>query len=99
MLSSVLDYGMDPQTAVEEPALLLPEFTAGKPVPQVESGQFSKELVDGVHALGQRVKELSVQQAGAFRGYWVAVQIDPAGAVRRAVGTRKGPLPSRGEGY
>jgi gamma-glutamyltranspeptidase/glutathione hydrolase len=99
VLSSVLDYGMDPQAAVEEPALLLPDFTAGKPVPRVESGQFSKELVGGVRALGQRVTEVSVQQAGAFRGYWVGVQIDPAGGVRRAVGTRKGPLPSRGEGY
>jgi gamma-glutamyltranspeptidase/glutathione hydrolase len=99
VLSSVLDFGMDPQAAVEEPAFLLPEFTAGKPVPQIESGQFSKKLVDGVTSLGQPVKEISAQQAGAFRGYWVGVQIDPAGGVRRAVGTRKGPLPSRGEGY
>jgi gamma-glutamyltranspeptidase/glutathione hydrolase len=99
VLSSVFDFGMDPQTAVEEPAFLLPEFTAGKPVPQVESGQFSKKLVEGIHALGQQVKEVSAQQAGASRGYWIGVQIDPAGGVRRAVGTRKGPLPSRGEGY
>ena len=98
-LINVLDFGMDAQTAVEEPAFLLPEFTAGKPTPQVESGQFSKELVDGVRSLGQPVKEVSGQQAGAFRGYWVGVQVDPAGGVRRAVGTRKGPLPSRGEGY
>jgi gamma-glutamyltranspeptidase/glutathione hydrolase len=99
VLSSILDFRMSPQAAVEEPAFLLPEFTAGKPVPQVEPGQFSRKLLDGVQALGQRVKEVNAQQAGAFRGYWVGVQIDPAGGARRAVGTRKGPLPSRGEGY
>jgi gamma-glutamyltranspeptidase / glutathione hydrolase len=99
ILSSVLDFGMDAQTAVEEPAFLLPEFTAGKPIAQVESGQFGKKLVDSVAALGQQVKEINAQQAGAFRGYWVGVQLDPAGGVRRAVGTRKGPLPSRAEGY
>jgi gamma-glutamyltranspeptidase/glutathione hydrolase len=99
ILSSVFDFGMDAQTAVEEPAFLLPEFTAGKPITQVESGQFSKKLVDGVVALGQQVKEINAQQAAAFRGYWVGVQLDPTGGVRRAVGTRKGPLPSRAEGY
>jgi gamma-glutamyltranspeptidase/glutathione hydrolase len=99
VLSSVLDFGMDPQAAVEEPAFLLPDFATGKPTPQVETGQFSKKLLDGVAALGQQVKEVSAQQAGATRGYWVGMQIDPAGEVRRAVGTRKAPLPSLAEGY
>jgi gamma-glutamyltranspeptidase/glutathione hydrolase len=97
VVSSGLDFDLDPQAAVEAPAFLLPEFTAGTPMLHVESGQFSKRLLDGVRALGQPLKEVGAQQAGGFRGYWVWVQIAGAGGVRRAVGTPKGPLPSQAE--
>ena len=99
VLSSVLDFDMDPQAAVERPAFLLPAFSAGPPVAQVERGKFDGKLLDAVRALGQPVREISMQEAGGFRGYLVAVQIAPGSNIRRAIGTRQGPLPSVAEGY
>jgi len=99
VLTSVLDFGMDPQAAVEQPAFLLPAFSAGPPVAQVERGQFDSKLLDAVRALGQEVREISIQEAGAYRGYWVGVQIAPKSNLRRGVGTRQAPLTSVAEGY
>lgn len=99
VLASVLDYGMEAQSAVEMPAFMLPDFTGGKPMPQVEIDQFERTVLNSVNKLGQKTKELSMQEAGAFRGYWVGVQIDPKDGTRRATGTRKAPIPSVAEGY
>ncbi len=99
VLTSVLDFGMDPEAAVEQPAFLLPAFSAGPPVAQVERGQFDGKLLEAARALGQQIREVSTQEAGAYRGYWVGVQIAPGSNVRRAIGTRQVPLPSVAEGY
>jgi gamma-glutamyltranspeptidase/glutathione hydrolase len=99
ILTSVLVFGMDPQKAVEQPAFLLPAFSAGPPIAQVERGKFDGKLLNAVRALGQEVREVSSQEAGAFRGYWVGVQIAPDRGLRRAVGTRQAPLPSVAEAY
>jgi gamma-glutamyltranspeptidase / glutathione hydrolase len=99
VLSSVLDFGMDPAAAAEQPAFLLPAFSASLPVAQVERGKFDGKLLDAVRILGQQVRELSVQEAGAFRGYWVGVQIAPKSNLRRGIGTRQSPLPSVAERY
>jgi gamma-glutamyltranspeptidase/glutathione hydrolase len=99
VLTSVLDSGMDPQKAVEQPAFLLPAFTATPPTAQVEPGKFDGKLLDAVRALGQEIREVSEREAGAFRGYWVGVQISPGNGLRRGVGTRQAPLPSVAEAY
>ena len=99
VLSCVLDYQMDPQAAVESPTPLLPRFGAGRPVARVQKDHFARKQLDAVVAVGQPVEEVGVTEAGAFRGYWVGVHIDPTTGTRRAIGTRKPPLPSLGEGY
>ena len=99
ILSSVLDFSMDPQAAVEQPAFLLPDFAATPPVMQVEQGHFDAKHLDAVRALGQTVKELSSQQAAAFRGYWVGVHLPPGTNLYRGLGTRKPPLPGVAAGY
>ena len=99
VLSSVLDFGMDPEAAVEQPAFLLSAFSGSLPVGQVERRKFDGKLLDAVSALGQQVRELSAQEAGAFRGYWVGVHITPKSNLRRGIGTRQAPLPSVAEGY
>jgi gamma-glutamyltranspeptidase/glutathione hydrolase len=99
VLSSVLDFGMGPQAAVEQPAFLLPAFAGGPGTAQVEKGQFDGKLLDAVRAMGQPVKEVSAGQAAAYRGYWVGVHVEAKGGLRRGVGTRKAPLPSVAEGY
>ncbi len=95
----MLDFGMNPEAAVEQPAFLLPAFSAGPPVAQVERGQFDGKLLDAARGLGQQVREISSQEAGAFRGYWVGVQIAPKSNLRRGIGTRQAPLPTVAEGY
>ena len=99
VLTSVLDFGMDPQAAVEQPAFLLPAFSAGPPVAQVERGKFDGKLLDAARGLGQEVREISSQEAGAFRGYWVGVRISADSNLRRGVGTAQAPLPSVAEAY
>ncbi len=99
MLASVPDSGRGSDTAVEQPAFLLPAFSAGPPVAQVERGQFDAKLAGAARALGQQVREISMQEAGASRGYWVGVQIASGSDLSRGVGTRQAPPPSVAEGY
>jgi gamma-glutamyltranspeptidase/glutathione hydrolase len=99
MLSNILDFGMAAQAAAEQPAFLLPAFGVGPATAQVEKGQYDAKLLEGVRALGQSIKEVSAQEAGAYRGYWVGVQVDPSTGLRRGVGTRKPPLPCVAVGY
>jgi gamma-glutamyltranspeptidase / glutathione hydrolase len=99
VLSSFLDFNMDPQAAVEQPAFMLPAFSMGMPTAQVEKDHFDKKVVEALRGLGQPVKELSPTESGAFRGYWIGVHIPVGSNLRRGVGTRKAPLPSVAEGY
>jgi gamma-glutamyltranspeptidase/glutathione hydrolase len=99
VLTSVLDFGMDPEAAVEQPAFLMAAFSSTPPVAQVELGKFDAKLLDAARALGQEIREISAQEAGNLSGYWVGVQIAPKSDIRRAIGTRRAPLPSVGEAY
>ena len=65
-LSCVLDFGMDPQSAVDTPAFL-PNG--------VEDGTFDSEVLDGVRKLGMKVNVLSPKELQP--GYWVGVQVNP----------------------
>lgn len=98
ILARVIEFGVDPQQAVEMPAFMLPDYTVTPQIPQVERDHFDAEVLDGVRALGQEVREIPSAEAGAVRGYWVGVHVEPGG-LRRAVGTRQAPLPSVARGY
>jgi gamma-glutamyltranspeptidase/glutathione hydrolase len=65
-LSCILDFGMDPQTAVDTPAFL-PDGVA--------EGTFDPKMLEGVRPLGLKVNILS--QKEAQWGYWVGVQVNP----------------------
>lgn len=99
ILSSILDFGMAPQAAAEQPAFLLPVFGIGASTAQVEKGQFDAAVLEGVRALGQKVNEVTAEVAGGSRGYWVGAGIDPKTGARMGYGTRKPPLPAIGAGY
>ncbi len=99
VLTSVLDFNMDPEAAVEQPAFLLPAFSAGPADAQVESGKFDSKVLAAVRLMGQPVREVSAKESGAYRGYWVGVRVDQKSNFRRGIGTRQAPLPSVGEGY
>lgn len=71
VLVNLLDFGMDPQTAVDTPAFV----GHGS---DVEHGTFDPKVLRGVKELGMKVNILSPKEASMTRGYWVGIQIDPA---------------------
>lgn len=81
-LLNLLDYGMDPQGALQAPRLL--STTWGQDLRQtterVEAGQFDPALLQAVRDLGQPVEEFqgSILEKATERGWWIGVSIDPA---------------------
>jgi len=72
VLANILDFGMDPQTALDTPAFV--GWDAGT----VEEDTFDPNVLDGVSQFGMRAKPISSKEASMARGYWVGIQIDPA---------------------
>ena len=71
VLVNILDFGMDPQTAVDTPAFV--GWGAG----QVEANTFDPKVLEGLKEMGLRVEVISPKQAGISRGYWAGAQVDP----------------------
>jgi gamma-glutamyltranspeptidase/glutathione hydrolase len=65
----ILDFGMDPEAAVEQPSFLMPDFSDGTPVARVARGRFDEKLLNATRALGQEVREISTQEADNLNGY------------------------------
>ncbi len=71
-LISVLDFGMTPQQAIDEPSLGSFSFGAdGGSVLTVRKNEFKPEFISQVEKLGQPLMEND-----QLRGYWIGVQID-----------------------
>jgi gamma-glutamyltranspeptidase/glutathione hydrolase len=86
-LVSILDFGMDPQQALEAPWLMTPELSLTPPVEQVAEGQFDFLLLEGVREMGQPVEEVALTMGSFLEhvGYWIGVVIDPkAGTLQGA---------------
>jgi gamma-glutamyltranspeptidase/glutathione hydrolase len=66
VLVNILDFDMDPQSAVDTPAFL-PDG--------VQDGSFDPKVLEGVAELGMKVRVLSPKKLRP--GYWVGVQVDP----------------------
>ncbi len=71
VLMNILDFGMDPQTAVDTPGLM----GDGS---DVEVGTFDPRVLDKVQKLGGELHVKKPQDLSGKRGYWVGVEIDPA---------------------
>lgn len=73
-LTSVLDYGMTPQEAINAPAFGSHHFKGNGEFGAltVGEGDFSKEVVEGVEKMGMEIEE-----DNTMRGYWIGIQIDP----------------------
>jgi gamma-glutamyltranspeptidase/glutathione hydrolase len=69
VLLNILDFDMDPQSAVDTPA-----FVGWNP-PAFEQGTFDPKTLEGLNEFG--VKAAAEKDAGTSRGYWVGVQLDP----------------------
>jgi gamma-glutamyltranspeptidase / glutathione hydrolase len=88
-LMAVLDFGLTPQQAINEPSIGCFQF-GGVDKLTVGSKEFAPEFLQALRALGQDVVEND-----PLRGYWIGIQIDPAtrqlhgGAIRElAMGGR-----------
>jgi gamma-glutamyltranspeptidase / glutathione hydrolase len=101
-LINVLDFGMDPKTAVDQPNTQGPFYgisATGPAAPEFDKeavgpGDFSDAVLDGVRARGQAIKMVPGSQQ---IGYWIGIQIDPATGQRTGGVTSK--LPAFVEGY
>ena len=101
-LINILDFGMDPQTAVNQPNTRGPFVgvianTPGKPEFEKEAivqGQFPQSVIDGVEARGQAIKLVDER---AQPGYWIGIQIEPNSHKLKGAGTPL--LPALVEGY
>jgi len=77
VLANILDFDMDPQTAVDAPAFVLHTWDSNAVIGQVEKGTFDVELLAGVEKLGMKVKIAEGEELGMGLGYWTGIQIDP----------------------
>jgi len=68
VLLNMLDFGMDPRTAVDAPAFLLRG--------QVAAGTFSSDLIDQTRTLGMPIEVVDDKNATGLRGNWLGVQWD-----------------------
>ena len=100
-LINVLDSGMEPQLAVEQPNTQGPYFgraTNGPARPEViGQGELVQSVLDGVEARGQPIKIIP-RYAQAQPGFWLGIQIDSDAHKLRGAG-RAGALPVLVEGY
>jgi len=101
-LINVLDFGMDPETAVSEPhtqGFFVGKIANAPGKPELEKeaigeGDFSQSVLDGVEARGQPIKLVDKYSQP---GYWIGIQIDPKGHTLKGAGTTL--LPVLVEGY
>jgi len=101
-LINILDFGMDPETAVGQPntqGFFVGKIAnaLGKPEYEKEAigeGDFLPSVLDAVEARGQAIK---LVDRYSQPGYWIGIQIDPNTRRLKGVGTRL--LPALVEGY
>ena len=78
VLSNILDFGMDPQTAVDTPAFLLNGWNSSAVVGQVEKRTFAPKVLAGAQKLGLTINTVDAETLGMALGYWTGIKIDPA---------------------
>jgi gamma-glutamyltranspeptidase/glutathione hydrolase len=105
-LTNILDSGMEPKQAADQPEIMGPYYGisstgAFKPEPEKETlveGDFPATVIDGVRQRGQALALLPNEpKSRAQRGYWIGIQIDPESGELKG-GNTPG-LNGRTEGY
>jgi gamma-glutamyltranspeptidase / glutathione hydrolase len=77
VLANLIEFGMDPQMAVDAPAFI------GWNPGQVEADTFDPKLLERLKKMGLKVEISSARQAGMSRGYWAGIRIDPVTGLMR----------------
>ena len=88
-LTSVMNFGMSPQEAIDAPAFGLqifnPDPTTAPNLGQTfGEGELSDEIKAELEAMG-----MVIQEANAMRGYWIGIMIDPETGELRGGGPRE----------
>ncbi len=75
---NVLDFNMDPKTAVETPYFMTPALDPAECDKQtVGEGQFAEEILKAVREMGQEIKVLPADKQWLQLGLWTGIKIDP----------------------
>jgi len=75
---NLLDFGMDPKTAVETPYFMTPVLSPTEWSKQtVAEGDFPSEVLDGVRARGQELEVVAPDEVIHVAGAWIGIAIDP----------------------
>jgi gamma-glutamyltranspeptidase/glutathione hydrolase len=75
---NVLDFNMNPQTAVETPYFMTPALHPAEYNKQtVGEGQFAEEILKAVREMGQEIKVLPADEQWLQPGLWTGIKIDP----------------------
>ena len=92
-LIGVLDYGLTPQQAINEPSLGSFEFGGVRKL-TVGCNEMKPQFMQAVRNLGQDMSE-----SDPLRGYWLGIQIDPATRELRGGTIRELAMGGRAVGY
>ncbi len=77
-LVNILDFGMDPKTAVDTANFMCPDVTPSEYKKQViVEGKFLEDILHGVQEMGQELKQVPKERQSATRGIWIVIKIDP----------------------
>ena len=88
-LVNSLDFGMDPKTSADTINFLRTIWSLEDFTKQVfGEGEFSKELLEGLRALGLELKMMPKKELGGGRSWWVGVRRDPKTGLLQGGGTR-----------
>src|SRR5262249_30696266 len=91
VLLNILEFGLNPQEAVDAPYLLPRSWEKDGPVIRVIEETFDAKVLDGLRAFGQPVtvlRKADVGEWGRWRGFWVGASIDAKTGAPRGVPAR-----------
>ena len=76
VILNILDFGLDPKTAVDMVYFRSPWWPNHWDHQIVREGDFDKSILDGVQAKGQKIKEVKSQKI-TENGFWAGIYINP----------------------
>ncbi|MBN1221825.1 MAG: gamma-glutamyltransferase [Candidatus Aminicenantes bacterium] len=96
VLTSMLDFGMNPKEAIDI-GCLMDSFSAAGNLQAIGKGEFEPEIIEDVRKMGQSFRIDHEQRMGLGRGYLVVIFIDPE--TGRIEGACPGEFFGGAEGY
>jgi len=96
VLTSMLDFGMNPKEAIDI-GCLMDSFAPLGNIQAIGKGEFDPSLIEKVEAMGQKFRVDDEKRMGTGRGYVVVIRVDPK--TGRLEGACPGEFYGGAEGY